>query len=166
MPLVSFDSLPDAARIWVFAADPALDGAPADHLLAEVDRFLNGWKAHGVPLRCARAWRDDRFLVVGIDPTEEQASGCSIDGLFRALQQVERHVGARLVGGGRVFYRDRTGKPVMAQREELDDLVSRGEIGRATPIFDTTVTSLAEWKSRFERPAVEARNVIGDVVGA
>src|SRR5258708_25662393 len=105
MPIVPFRELPDSARIWVFASDRELPGAPADTLLAAVDAFLAGWKAHGVPLRCAREWRDDRFLAVGVDVTAENASGCSIDGLFRTLQQLQREIGAQLVGGGRRFYR-------------------------------------------------------------
>jgi len=66
MPIVPFASLPDSARVWVFASDRELSGAAADTLLAAVDQFLSEWKAHGVPLRCAREWRDDRFLAVGV----------------------------------------------------------------------------------------------------
>src|SRR3569623_2712843 len=104
MPLVPFDSLPDSARLWVFASDTPLSGAVADTLLASVDGFLANWTAHGTPLQCARDWRAARFLAVGGDVTAENASGCSIDGLFRILQQLEREIGTRLVGGGRVFY--------------------------------------------------------------
>src|SRR3954466_5120535 len=109
MSLVSFTSLPDNARIWIFGSDKPLAGAAPDTLLAEVDSYLDTWKAHGFPLRAAREWRDNRFLIIGIDPTAEQASGCSIDGLFRALQQMQTSIGAQLVGGGRVFYRDDSG---------------------------------------------------------
>jgi hypothetical protein len=88
MPIVPFDALPNESRIWIFASDRVVAGAAADTLLAAVDQFLSAWRAHGVPLRCARDWRDDRFLTVGVDVNEENASGCSIDGLFRELQQL------------------------------------------------------------------------------
>jgi hypothetical protein len=156
MPLVSFDDLPSSARIWVFGSDTPLIGAPAETMLAEVDRFLDQWKAHGMPLRAARDWREDRFLTVGIDPTVEQASGCSIDGLFRALQQLERVIGTRLVGGGRVFYRDRSGVPARATREEFESLAERGEVSGDTHVFDLTLTSLDDWRRRFESPARES----------
>ena len=71
MPIVPFSQLPDSARIWVFGSDQPLMGAPADTLLASVDQFLSEWRAHGVPLRSARDWRDDRFLAVGVDVNEE-----------------------------------------------------------------------------------------------
>lgn len=155
MPPVDFDSLPDAGRVWVFASDRQLKDGEAEQLLQEVDRFLDGWKAHGAPLRSARAWRDERFLAVGIDPTAEQASGCSIDGLFRELQRIQTALQTNIVGGGRVFYRDAMGRTRMAPRGEVQRLVATGEVGDDTPVFDTMVSDVRGWRSRFERPARE-----------
>lgn len=152
MPIVPFERLPDDARVWVFASDQQLSGAVADTLLASVDQFLSEWKAHGMPLRCARDWRDGRFLAVGVDVNAENASGCSIDGLFHTLQQLERSIGTRLVGGGRVFYRTRAGIET-SSREQFAERVKRGEVMRETPVFDTSVTAAEAWRTKFEQPA-------------
>jgi hypothetical protein len=153
MPKVPFDSLPDASRVWVFGSDRPLSGADAERLLAEVDRFLAQWKAHGIPLTCARDWRDEHLLTVGVDSTQESASGCSIDGLFRVLQGLERPIGARLVGGGRVFYRDADGCVHCATRDQLPRLAAEGAITDQTAVFDTGLTTAGEWRERFEAPA-------------
>ena len=155
MPTVSFDQLPANARVWIFASDRPLMRDDAATLLAEVDRFLEQWKAHGAPLRSARDWRDDRFLVIGVDPTAEQASGCSIDGLFRGLQSLERTLTTALVAGGRVFYRDAHGLPQVATRKEVAALFDRGVITEDTPVFDTSLTSAQGYREQFERPASE-----------
>src|SRR3954465_11095892 len=152
MPIVPFNSLPDSARVWVFASDQEVSGAAADTLLAAVDQFLSQWRAHGMPLSCAREWREDRFLAIGVDVEAEHASGCSIDGLSRTLQQLERTIGSKLVGGGRVFYRTQAGIGT-ASREEFVDRVRAGEVGRETPVFDTGITDAASWREKFERPA-------------
>src|SRR6476659_2788280 len=138
MPIVAFTSLPDSARVWVFASDRELTGAAADTLLAAVDQFLSQWKAHGMPLRCAREWRDDRFLAVGVDVTAENASGCSIDGLFRTLQELQRELGVQLVGGGRVFYRGAAGVETTS-REDFLMRARDGRITAATPVFDIAI---------------------------
>ena len=155
MPIVPFSALPDSARVWVFASDRELSGAVAVSLLAAVDQFLAQWKAHGVPLKCARDWRDDRFLAVGVDVNEENASGCSIDGLFRTLQQLQRTIGAQLVGGGRVFIRGSAGVETMS-REELVQRIARGAVSKETPVFDTSLTDAGAWRARFEQPAGDA----------
>lgn len=156
MALVPFSALPDDARIWIFGSDKPLAGAVVDTLLAEVDSYLDTWKAHGFPLRAAREWRDNRFLIIGIDPTVEQASGCSIDGLFRSLQQLQTSIGAQLVGGGRVFYRDDSGLTQAVARDEFSTLAAQGKIGPRTPVFDTSLTQLDAWRSRFEKPLAES----------
>ena len=155
MPKVNFDQLPPEARVWVFASDRALTGDAARTLLDEVDRFLEQWKAHGAPLRSAREWKYDHFLAIGVDPTVEQASGCSIDGLFRGLQTLERSLDTRLVAGGRVFYRDDSGRPQLASRADVPKLAASGVVADDTPVFDTSVTEARAWRQRFEQPASE-----------
>jgi len=156
MPSVPFNQLPDSARVWVFASDRALTDDDARTLLDQVDGFLTQWKAHGAPLRCAREWRDEHFLAIGVDPTVEQASGCSIDGLFRGLRMLEETLDTRLVAGGRIFYRGPEGRPRVAERRELPMLAERGELDARTLVFDTTVTSARDWRSRFEQPAADS----------
>jgi hypothetical protein len=155
MPRVDFRELPDNARVWVFASDRPLKGDEARALLDAADRFLAQWKAHGAPLRSAREWKEDQFLAIGVDPTVEQASGCSIDGLFRGLQALEPSLETRLVAGGRVFYRDAQGKAQLANRAELPQLAARGTVTEDTPVFDTSITDAAAWRERFVQPAGE-----------
>jgi hypothetical protein len=152
MPIISFERLPDSARLWVFASDRELTGDAESAVLGAVDDFLVSWKAHGVPLVCARDWRDHRFLAIGVDVNAENASGCSIDGLFRALQNLERSIGSRLVGGGRVFYRTANGIET-SSRDQFVEQVKRGEVAKTTPVFDTGVSAASAWRTRFEQPA-------------
>lgn len=150
MPVVAFESLPDNARVWVFGSEHPLHEPAASQLLAEVDRFLAEWQAHGVPLRCARDWRERRFLTIAVDQSDAGASGCSIDGLFRALRALEPAIGSSLLGGGRVYYRDASGAVASATRDAFADLAAAGRVERATRVFDPTITTLGEWRARFE----------------
>lgn len=156
MPHVPFHQLPDDARVWVFASDRALTGESAERLLGEVDRFLARWAAHGQPLTAAREWASDRFLVVAVDQRDSHASGCSIDGLFRALQQLGAEIGANLVGGGRVHFRDAAGAIRTVPRHEFSEQAARGDITGQTMVFDPTVVTAGDWRHRFERPAHES----------
>lgn len=153
MPLVQFDQLPDDARVWVFGAVAPVDDIDSRTLLAAVDLFLAQWQAHGHPLTAARDWREERFLVVGVDQRTEGASGCSIDGLFRTLKTLEPAIGTTMVGGGTVYFRDDLGLVHGITRGEFEAMSARGEVGKNTPVFDTTVTSAGDYRSRFEQAA-------------
>ncbi len=128
----------------------------AAKLLAAVDAFLLQWKAHGHPLTCARQWRDDAFLVIGVDQNSEGASGCSIDGLFRTLQGLEPAIGTTMIGGGRVFFRDSLGLVHSVTRVDFEAMARRGEVGADTRVFDSTLTTAGAFRAAFERPASTA----------
>jgi hypothetical protein len=151
MPFVSFETLPDSSRIWVFGSDRPLIAEESRRLLAETDRFLEGWAAHGTPLKASREWTDERFLTIAVDQSTAGASGCSIDGLFRTLSALGSGIGANLVGSGRVFYRDTDGAVQSVSRDRFTELASSGEITPATRVFDTTLQTLGDWRNQFER---------------
>lgn len=153
MPYVPFDQLPDDAKVWVFGAAAPIDDVDAKKLLASIDHFLAQWKAHGHPLTCGRDWRDERFLVIGVDQRTEGASGCSTDGLFRTLKSQEAAIGTTLLGGGRVFFRDAIGLVHAVTRAEFEAMATRGEVGKDTVVFDTALTSAGEYRARFEHAA-------------
>lgn len=156
MPRVPFDVLPGDARVWVFGAANELTDTAANRLLDAVDEFLAEWNAHGSPLTCGREWREGRFLAIGVDQSMAGASGCSIDGLFRTLARLEPELGTTLLGGGRVYYRDATGRVDVATRGAFNQLARDGQVGPDTAVFDTSITSAAAWRDHFERPIRES----------
>lgn len=156
MPIVPFETLPDASRVWIFGSDRPLAEAGSTALLAAVERYLADWTAHGQPLTVGNQLRDARFLVVGVDQSTAGATGCSIDGLFRVLQGLEPAVGASLVGGGRVFYRGAEGVVQSTTRDQLAGLVTAGTITKDTVVFDTSLTDLGAFRSSFEKRAKES----------
>jgi hypothetical protein len=154
MPLVPFASLPDDARVWVFGADSALDEQTSTRLLTVVDSFLDEWAAHGEQLTSARELRDGRFLLIGVDQNATAyASGCSIDGLYRKLKELEQRTGTSLLSREHVYYRGTDGEVRSVTRDEFARLSSAGGIGPDTTVFDTSITSLGELRQRFELPA-------------
>lgn len=153
MPLVPFETLPDSSRVWVFGSDRPLTEEGTQSLMKAVEEFLTDWKAHGEPLTVGYEWRFGRLLVVGVDQRTAGASGCSIDGLFRVLQGLGPKIGATLVGGGRVYYRDSNGEVQSAERHELKTLAASGAIRDESVIFDTSLTDLGSLRSGFERAA-------------
>ena len=156
MPLVPFASLPDDARVWVFAAMAPLDEVDEPRLLAAVDGYLLTWKAHGAALTCAREFREEYFLAVGVDERTSGASGCSVDGLFRLLQKMEDGIGTSMVGGGNVYFRDPNGMVVWTTRSQFELMSKMREVSGGTTVFDLTVTTVGEFRARFELRAQES----------
>lgn len=153
MPTVDMKSLPDLARVWIFASSRPLTAAEEKQLLEEVDGFLEEWRAHGEPLTSARDWREHRFLSIAVDQRDAHASGCSIDGLYRVLKAAEQRLGTRLLGGGTIHFRAPSGEIEALSREDFANAAEHGEITRDTAVFDLTVGLVGEWHSGFEKSA-------------
>ena len=153
MPRISFDSLPDSARLWVFAASRPLTTDEQKPLLAAVDAFLDEWNAHRVPLDAARDFRHDRFLIVGVDEEAAGVSGCSVDSLVRTMKGLGQQLGVELIDHASVFYRDAAGVRRVS-RDDFGDAVTRGEVTRDTVVFDNTVSTAGQLRAgRWEAPA-------------
>ena len=153
MPRQSFASLPDSARLWVFAASrPLLEGEQQE-LLAAVDRFLDEWNAHRVPLDCGRDFRYDQFLFVGVDEEAAGVSGCSVDALVRTMKALGQQLGVELLDHASVFYRDADAVR-RASREGFADAAAQGAVTPDTTVFDNTVSTAGALRAgRWEAPA-------------
>lgn len=153
MPLVAFSSLPDDARVWVFGSADELSPVSETTLLAAVDDYLGDWRAHGSPLTVGRELRDARFLAVGVDQRDENASGCSLDALFRVLQRLEPLIGSSFLGNARVYFRTRDGSIHVTDRAGFAAMAQGGLIGSDNRVFDLSVQTAGEWRRRFETTA-------------
>jgi len=156
MPRVSLTELPDHAKLWVFAAERPVTGPAQANLLADVDAFLDGWAAHGTPLRCGRDFVHDRFLIVAVDEAAAGVSGCSIDALTRQLRDHEHRLGMALLDNAPVHYRAGDGV-ARVSRAEFRALAAAGTVTAETIVFNNTVPDLGAVRAgRWETRAADS----------
>lgn len=156
MPQIPFTQMPPHARLWIFSADRPLDAHDRETILETADAFLDSWAAHGAPLTSARALEYDRFLLVAVDEQAAGVSGCSIDALVHALQDVERKLGLKLLDHAPVSYRE-NGSIKRVSRAEFSELAESGAVTQQTTVFDNTVQSIADVRNgKWETAASES----------
>ena len=156
MPRIPFDQLPSDARLWIFAAERPLSATESDRVLAETDKFIDQWGAHGVPLTAGRELRHNQFVLVGVDERAAGVSGCSVDALVRRMQQLEGQLGVELVNNAPVLYRE--GDAIeRVSRDRFAELAASGTVGPNTHVFDNTLTRVGDLQAgKWEVRAAEA----------
>jgi hypothetical protein len=153
MPMVPFEVLPDDSRLWVFGVERPLKENERESFLAAVDRFLEIWSAHGVPLTCGRDWRRERFLLVAVDQASEPPSGCSIDAMVGVLKDQERQLRVRIIDNTPVWFLA-DGEVRRISRPEFRRLAEEGVVDADTVVFDNTVTRVKDVRhGRWDGPA-------------
>ena len=138
MARIPFEELPDHGRLWIFPCSRTLSGREAEVFIETVHSFLDDWKAHGVPLRCAGELRDSQFLIVGVDVDSELPSGCSIDSLVNRLRTLGSDIGISLIDHTPVWYRE--GADIQSvSRSQFRALAKAGTVTLATKVFDLSL---------------------------
>ncbi|MFO7314485.1 hypothetical protein [Rhodothermus marinus] len=149
-----FTELPDEARLWIFAADRPLSDAESQTLLETLAPFLEGWTAHGLPVRGQATVLHRRFLLLAGHVPGGEISGCSIDAATRAVEAAAREVGITWISPLAVFYRDADGTVQRATRGQFRRLIAEGKVTAETPVFDLSLTTVGDLRrGAFEKPA-------------
>ena len=101
--LTDFHTLPEQARIWVYASEKALTQNQQDYILNYISEHLKGWNAHKEPLTAGVTILENYFIVVALDENKNGASGCSIDTLQNTIQKIEKELTFSLMNRLNVF---------------------------------------------------------------
>ena len=107
MSLVTFDRLPDEARLWIYGINRSLEPPEQQLLMQKMDAFIEQWTAHKADLDAAWQLLHNRFIVIAADESATAASGCSIDSLVQHLPYLESAFSVEIVNSNaKVFYGD------------------------------------------------------------
>jgi hypothetical protein len=101
--LADFHTLPEQARIWLYASENALTQSQQDYILNVISEELKGWNAHKQPLTAGVTILENHFIVVALDENKNGASGCSIDTLQNTIQKIEKELTLSLMNRLNVF---------------------------------------------------------------
>ncbi len=103
--LRSFESLPKQARIWVYQSDRVLEKVQQELIVDWLEKFINEWNSHGVPLHGGVRLFFDRFIILAVNDTIHVPSGCSIDRSVTVLKALQSKLGVDLLAKNQVAFK-------------------------------------------------------------
>jgi hypothetical protein len=80
---------PSSSRVWIYQSSRVLDDVEAKHLEDEARQFAAQWAAHGKALDATARIVFNRFLLLVVNDTVENPSGCSIDSSIHFVQEMQ-----------------------------------------------------------------------------
>jgi hypothetical protein len=153
--LVPFENLPHNSRIWIFPSPKKLSETDEQQIETDLYQFVDSWESHGRKITGSFKIVKDHFIVIAADENDFTASGCSIDSSFRQVQQLERKLNASFTD--RSFQAFEIGNNLQFfPLNKIKSLVESGVISEKTEVYDSSITSLDEFNTRFKRPALES----------
>lgn len=83
-----FENFNNDSRVWVYQADRFLTNTEVNWLNEQVESFVKEWAAHGNQLKAEGQVLHNRFVVLVVNESIHQASGCSIDSSVKFIKSV------------------------------------------------------------------------------
>ncbi|TVZ51101.1 ABC transporter ATPase [Dokdonia sp. Hel_I_53] len=153
--LVDIQKLPDHSRIWLYQSDTKLTEEQVEKIKKDLGTFLTSWTAHGASLEAGFEVKYNRFIVIALDQSKSSASGCSIDSQVRFIQSLQDELEVDLLDKMNVTYYQNERihyKPLL----EFKKMAKDGAVGKNTVVFNNLVTTLGEYKTDWEIPAMDS----------
>lgn len=133
-------------KVWTYLSAKALTAQECEQLLAEGKRFVESWTAHEMKLDATFQIHRNRILIVSVDETAHNASGCSIDKLLRFVKEIEKQFSTELLNRLLVAV-DGTSEIEVYKSAQLPELIANGKISASTPVYNTSITNEGELKN-------------------
>ncbi len=84
---MSLQHLSPNSRVWFFISNRPLTSEEANALSGQLHGFVGQWQAHGKDLSAGFGIFWNALVVVAVDESVEMPTGCSIDKVFKLLQE-------------------------------------------------------------------------------
>ena len=154
----TFEQAPDTARVCIYGAHTTLDDDQVAELTRHMDGFLAEWRSHGREIEPAWTLIHKQFLVIAVDEAAMSLSGCSIDSMFRAVEEFGRKTSLDFSrSGNHIFYRDDGAQIRRIDRLAFSDQARQGAVDAETIVFNNAILTLSEFrKGKWELPMRES----------
>ena len=152
---MSWDQLPDYARVWVYVANRPLTDADVAAANTALKAFVREWTAHRRQLAAYGDVVRGRFVRLAVDESQAGASGCSIDASVRFLQDLGRRLGVDFFERT-TFFVDAGDGFAPHDREALAAAHASGQIHDTTPSLDPLVNTKGDFDRAFVKPLGES----------
>ncbi len=153
--LVDFNSLPEDSRIWIYQCNRSFNTQETEAITLKINNFISQWEAHGQPLSAGFEFPYNRFIIIAVDQSVNEASGCSIDASVKFIQNLEEEYGVDLMDKMNVSFKQ--GEFVAYKSlSEFRTMAKQKAVSKNTVVFNNLVTNIHEYKVNWEVPAKDS----------
>ena len=148
----SFEELSDNSKLWIYQSNRPFNENELFNLERGLKEFCDNWTAHNKSLLASFKVPFNRFIILAVDESRADASGCSIDKSVNFMKVVEREFGVELFDRLNFAYLE--GDEVRSlNRTAFEEALGNGLINDNTVVFNNLIGSKGElqrkWQVRF-----------------
>jgi hypothetical protein len=139
------------SKLWIYQCSRAFSENETPLLNDRLTVFAKQWTAHNQQLQAFGKVIEDRFILLMVDETQNDASGCSIDKSVHFLKELEKEFQVEFFNRMLLNYKA-DGKIITAEISDIQHLVQEGFIKEDTLVFNPLVSTKREYENTFLQP--------------
>lgn len=152
---VEYERLPVNSRVWVYQSERTFTEEEIDFISESAEAFIEQWTRHGDDLKGSFTIKYDQFLVIAVDESFADVSGCSIDASVRFVQALEQKLHVDLMDKMNISFKDRDTINIV-KMAAFKEYAKANKITPETIVFNNMVATKEELETKWEVPASQS----------
>ncbi|WP_298780798.1 ABC transporter ATPase [uncultured Polaribacter sp.] len=150
-----YKNLPNNSRVWIYQSDREFNQEEIEFITEKSKDFINQWTRHGDDLKGSFTIKYNQFLVLAVDESFNNVSGCSIDSSVRFVQQLQNELQLDLMDKMNITFKDNE-HINLVKLTDFQKFVKEKKITQETIVFNNMVNTKEDFENNWEVPAAKS----------
>tara|TARA_B110001469_G_scaffold45863_1_gene44844 strand:+ start:5192 stop:5677 length:486 start_codon:yes stop_codon:yes gene_type:complete len=144
-----YKNLPNNSRIWIYQSDREFTEKEIEFISDKAEDFINQWTRHGDDLKGSFTIKYNQFLVLAVDESFNNVSGCSIDSSVRFVQQLQKELQLDLMDKMNISFKDNDTINVV-KLPDFQRFAKAQKITSTTIVFNNMIDTKEDFENNWE----------------
>lgn len=153
--LVDYSTLPGNSRVWVYQSDRVFSEDEINTIIPQAQEFIESWTRHGDDLKGGFTIKYNQFIVLAVDESFANVSGCSIDASIRFVKRIEEGLKIDLTNKLNISFKDGENINIVSLAD-FQNYAKEGKINAETIVFNNMVQTKEDAENKWEVPAKDS----------
>ena len=136
----AYKNLPNNSRVWIYQSDREFNNKEVELIKEESEDFINQWTRHGDDLKGSFTIKYNHFLVLAVDESYNNISGCSIDSSVRFIQQLQNKLQLDLINKMNISFKDNNNINIL-KLSDFQRFIKEEKITPETIVFNNMINT-------------------------
>ena len=154
--ILEFNELAKDSPIWIFESNRELTEAEVNKINIKIKDFITKWQSHNEDVYGAYKIEYNRFIILGADKSKNNPSGCSIDGIFKLIKDIENKHMVMFFDRLTLSYIDKGGEVISSNINDFKDKISKKIVNEDTIVFNNVIREKSQLENNWKIEAAKS----------
>jgi len=141
---------PDNAKVFVFQSNKFLSEEGKIAIEEKMLKFIEDWTVHGKNLKATYQVVMPLFIIVAVDESFAELSGCSKDALTHQIKEIGEELGVDFFDRMMVAYHPNYEEMALINLSEFKEKLQKDEIKQDTKVYNNLIETKLDLKQNWQ----------------